>query len=164
MFAQHGGARGTYYGLGTLDPRQSRTSWPQSFPSPCSQKFFKGCGWVDSFCESAHPLSPNGRMCSEFPAASLPTNPLSQHRNTMCAHGCVVVDGDSVFVCATRGRARDLLWCGHSGPKTIADLMAAVVPRRCAVCTNPSPVDPTLFCFSRLSLVCLLHLMVPSVS
>ena len=33
-FAQHGGARGTYYGLGTLDPRQSRTSWPQSFPGP----------------------------------------------------------------------------------------------------------------------------------
>ena len=34
VFAQHGGARGTYYGLGTLDPRQSRTSWPQSFPGP----------------------------------------------------------------------------------------------------------------------------------
>ena len=31
-----GGARGTYYGLGTLDPRQSRTSWPQSFPEPCA--------------------------------------------------------------------------------------------------------------------------------
>ena len=34
LFAQHGGARGTYYGLGTLDPRRSRTSWPQSFPGP----------------------------------------------------------------------------------------------------------------------------------
>ena len=62
--------------------------------------------------------------------------------NTMCAHGCVVVDGDSVFVCATRGRARDLLRSGHSGPKTIADLMAAIVPRPCAVCTTLSPSGP----------------------
>ena len=44
-----------------------------------------------------------------------------------------------VCFCATRGRARDLLRSGHSGPKTIADLMAAIVPRPCAVCTNPPP-------------------------
>ena len=30
LFAQHGGARGTYYGLGTLDPIQSRTSCSQA--------------------------------------------------------------------------------------------------------------------------------------
>ena len=109
-------------------------------PSPCSQKFFKGCGWVGSFCGSAHPLSPNGRMCAlNSLLPPLPTNPSSQHRNTLCAHGCVVVDGDSVFVCATRGRARDLLRSGHSGPKAIADLMAAIVPRPCAVCTTPHP-------------------------
>ena len=69
---------------------------------------------------------------------------------------------ESVFLFAQHGgRARDLLRSGHSGPKTIADLMAAIVPRPCAVCTTP-PVDPTLFWFSRLSLVCLPHLMVPS--
>ena len=50
-------------------------------------------------------MSPNGRMCAlNSLLPPFPTNPLSQHRNTLCAHGCVVVDGDSVFVCATRGR------------------------------------------------------------
>ena len=68
--------------------------------------------------------------------------PNDKEWNTLCAHGCVVVDGDRVFVCATRGRARDLLRSGHSGPKTIADLMAAIVPRPCAVCTNPPPSGP----------------------
>ena len=34
-----------------------------------------------------------------------------------------------VCFCATWRRARDLLRSGHSGPKTIADLMAAIVPR-----------------------------------
>ena len=51
-------------------------------PSPCSQKFFKGCGWVGSLCGSAHPLSPNGRMCAlNSLLPPFPTNPLSQHRN-----------------------------------------------------------------------------------
>ena len=68
-----------------------------------------------------------------------PTNPLSQHRNALCAHGCVFVFAQhGVCFCATRGRARDLLRSWHSGPKTIADLMAAIVPRPCAVCTTPS--------------------------
>ena len=112
--------------------------------------------------------------------------------NTSCAHVCVVVDGDSVFlnVCATRGRARDLLQSGHSGPKTVADLMAAIVPRPCAVCTNSLSSQWTQISFgfhvslglgARLfaarrragrtlgptvgpSLECLPHLMVPSVS
>ena len=37
---------------------------------------------------------------------------------------------ETVFLFAQHGaRARDLLRSGHSGPKTIADLMAAIVPR-----------------------------------
>ena len=48
LFAQHGGARGTYYGLGTLDPRQSRTSWPQSFPEPVLSEVLQRL-WVGWF-------------------------------------------------------------------------------------------------------------------
>ena len=76
----------------------------------------------------------------ELPWCHSDTGRLTQSNNsagnTLCAHGRVVVDGDSVFVCAKRWRARDLLRSGHSGPKTIADLMAANVPRPCAVCTT----------------------------
>ena len=114
-------------------------------PSPCSQKNFKGCGWVGSFFFfwERTSLEPNGRMCA--PNSLLPpfpTNPLSQHRNTLCAHGCVVLMETMSFVCATRGRARDLLRSGHSGPKTIADLMAAIVPRPALCASTPLPSGP----------------------
>ena len=137
--AIRGRARGTHYGLGTLDPRQSRPHGRNRSPSPCSQKFFKGCGWVGSFSGSAHPLSPNGRMCAlHSPLPPFPTNPLSQHRNALCAHGCVVFDGDCVFCLRNTG--------ARAGPTTVwalwtqdnHGLMAAIVPRPCAVCINPS--------------------------
>ena len=48
--------------------------------------FFKGCGWVGSFCESAHPRSPNGRMCAlNSLLPPFPTNPSSQHRLLVCS-------------------------------------------------------------------------------
>ena len=83
LFAQHGGARGTYYGLGTLDPRQSRTSWPQSFPGPAlcaplpqwtQRSFgfhvFHWCASRTSWCLQAGAPRPHGQ------------GQLSQHRIT----------------------------------------------------------------------------------
>ena len=85
--------------------------------------------------------------------------------NTLCAHGCVVFDGDSVFCLRNTG--------ARAGPTTVWALWTQdnrgphgrnrSQALRC-VHQPPLPVDPTLFWFSRLSLVCLLHLMVPSVS
>ena len=118
-------------------------------PSPCSQKFFKGCGWVGSFCGSAHPLSPNGRMCAQYsPLPPFPTNPLNQHRNTSCALLFFVQHG--VCFCATRGaRARPTkvwaLWTqDNRGPHGRNRSQAL----RC-VHQPPLPVDSTLFWFSR---------------
>ena len=56
----------------------------------------------------------------------------------MCAHGCVVFDGDCVFCLRNTG--------ARAGPTTVwalwtqdnRGLMAAIVPRPCAVCINPS--------------------------
>ena len=85
--------------------------------------------------------------------------------NTLCAHGCVVFDGDNVFCLRNTG--------ARAGPTTVWALWTQdnrgphgrnrSQALRC-VHQPPLPVDPTLFWFSRLSLACLLHLMVPSVS
>ena len=87
---------------------------------------------------SAHPLSPNGRMCAlTSPLPPFPTNPLSQHRNSLCAHGVLFLMETASFICAIRGRARDLLRSGHSGPKTIAASWPQSFPGPCAVCISP---------------------------
>ena len=90
-------------------------------------KALASCRWHSVESPSLHAVSLETVRPVKYDVASL----TDFVRNTSCAHVCVVVDGDSVFlnVCATRGRARDLLRSGHSGPKTIADLMAAIVPR-----------------------------------
>ena len=154
MFAQYGGARGTYYGLSTLDPRQSRPHGRNRSPSPCSQKFFKGCGWVGSFSGSAHPLSPNGRMCAlHSPLPPFPTNPLSQHRNALCAHGCVVFDGDCVFCLRNTGGARGTYYgLGTLDPRQSRPHGRNRSQALRCVHQPLLPVDPTLFWFSRLSL------------
>ena len=117
------------------------------------------------FYGSAHPLIPNGRMCAlDSPLPPFPTNPLSQHRNALCAHGCVFVfffTTQGLFLRKTGARAGPTkvwaLWTqDNRGPHGRNRSQAL----RCV--HHPLPVDPTLFWFSRLSLVCLPHLMVPS--
>ena len=98
------------------------------------------------FYGCAHPLSPNGRMCAlDSPLPPFPTNPLSQHRNALCAHGCVFVSFPwtrGIVVCAIRGRARDLLRSGHSGPKTIAASWPQSFPGPALCASTPPPSGP----------------------
>ena len=91
-------------------------------------------------------MSPNGRMCAlDSPLPPFPTNPLSQHRNALCAHGCVFVSFPQHGVCFLRNTG------ARAGPTKVwalwtqdnRGLMAAIVPRPCAVCIKtPSPSAP----------------------
>ena len=68
-------------------------------------------------------------------ASKLKKNPAG----IQCAHmGVLFLMETASFICAIRGRARDRLRSGHSGPKTIAASWPQSFPEPCAVCINPS--------------------------